>query len=216
MSSIMSNDDIFGDMSRSEEELMDLAGTEKISISQARAPIPPCGPMSPNERALVRDRMRAYELAHPGTYTGPMSMYRQFLSGDALTDAYNKMKDTAEVVDAAKRGDAFAATLLKATGTTLEKPADESGAAGGVVGMQKMLAGIGMAVRPSGRVDAATVDAINAVFAGWDDAPPKLRGGNLTGKQISSNLPSVERYLRMAIHGAQDFGDATRGWVSVD
>lgn len=132
----------------------------------------------------------------------------------ALESAWGTMKSTAEAVDAAKKGSTAAAMILKAAGYSPEKLIDdESGAAaGGVAGMQKMLAGIGMAVRPTGRVDQATVDALNAVFAGWDDAPPKLRGGALTAKQIASNLPAVARYLKLAIHGAQDFGDATRGW----
>lgn len=129
-----------------------------------------------------------------------------------IGSTYDKMKETAEVLDAAKKGDQLAAMILRSTGHLPEPGGDESGAAGtGVKGMQRMLAGIGMAVRPTGAVDRATVDAINAVFAGWDDAPPKLRGGNLTARQISSNLPAVSRYLKLAIHGAQDFGDATRG-----
>lgn len=189
-----------------DEELMDLAGTEKVDLRRARflAPLPPCGPMSPAASALVKARMRAYERAHPGTYRGP---YRQFLLGNA----YGKLVETAEVVDSAKKGDQLASLILKATGQTPGTD-DDSGAWPAVANMQKMLAGIGMAVRPTGRVDAATVDAINAVFAGWDDAPPKLRGGKLTQQQIERNLPAVSKYLHAAIHGAQDFGDATRGW----
>ena len=66
-------------------------------------------------------------------------------------------------------------------------------------------------MRTTGVVDEPTVDAINEIFSGWDDAPASLRGGNLTAKQIQSNLPLVQRYLRQAIGGAQAFGDASKG-----
>jgi len=88
-----------------------------------------------------------------------------------------------------------------------KKPASK---APGIKNLQRSLKSIGFEVRPTGTVDEATVSAVNSVFQGWDDAPPKLRAGNLTAAQISSNLPTVSKYLRKAIGEAQDFGDATK------
>lgn len=81
----------------------------------------------------------------------------------------------------------------------------------GVKNLQRSLQSIGMEVKPTGVVDAATVTAINEVFSGWDDAPPKLRTGNLTAKQISSNLPVVAKYLHQAISGSKSFEQLDEG-----
>ena len=80
----------------------------------------------------------------------------------------------------------------------------------GVKNLQRRLASVGLPVRQTGVVDEATVEAINGIFSGWDDAPEKLRGGNLTAGQISKNLPAVTKYVKLALGGAQNFGDATR------
>lgn len=95
------------------------------------------------------------------------------------------------------------------TGVTLKSSSGAEGGGGGIKRMQRELAGIGMPVKPTGKVDDATVDAINEIFHGWDDAPPLLKNGDLTARQISENLPFVEKYVKKAIGGAQEFGDAT-------
>lgn len=89
-----------------------------------------------------------------------------------------------------------------------EKPAGNRVA--GVKNLQRTLASIGMGVKTTGVVDEATVEAVNSVFNGWDDAPESLKGGNLTASQIAKNLPTVSKYLRLAVHGAQGFGDASK------
>lgn len=66
--------------------------------------------------------------------------------------------------------------------------------------MQKDLLKIGSdGVKPTGKLDEATVNAINGVFNGWDDAPKNLTSGNLTPAQISKNQNVVARYLHKAI-----------------
>lgn len=101
--------------------------------------------------------------------------------------------------------------LLRAHRVATAHPLSSSGAAGGgVKSMQRELAGIGMPVQVTGKVDAATVDAVNEIFHGWDDAPALLKSGDLTARQISANLPFVEKYVKKAIGGAQEFGDATK------
>lgn len=71
-----------------------------------------------------------------------------------------------------------------------------------VVSLQQHLRAMGMQVRPTGVLDKATVAAINAVFTGWDDAPPKLATGRLTAHQISMQLPVVAKLVSLAAHGA--------------
>lgn len=80
----------------------------------------------------------------------------------------------------------------------------------GVKNLQRRLASVGLPVKQTGVVDNATTNAINGIFAGWDDAPASLRGGNLTPGQISKNLPLVTKYVRKALGEAQQFGDATK------
>jgi len=80
----------------------------------------------------------------------------------------------------------------------------------GVKNLQRRLASVGLPVKQTGFVDEATRDAVNGIFAGWDDAPASLRGGNLTAGQISKNLPLVTKYVKLALGGAQNFGDATK------
>jgi hypothetical protein len=80
----------------------------------------------------------------------------------------------------------------------------------GVKNMQRSLSNIGMPVKLTGVIDQPTVEALNAVFQGWDDAPARLRTGTLTAREIQSMLPAVQHYLHKAIGEAKDFGDAAR------
>lgn len=81
----------------------------------------------------------------------------------------------------------------------------------GVGNIQRTLRSIGMQVPQTGALDAATVAAINSIFAGWDDAPPRLRTGELTAAQIAANLPMVSRYLKLATSGAKSFDELDEG-----
>jgi hypothetical protein len=73
--------------------------------------------------------------------------------------------------------------------------------------IQKDLMRIGTEVRPTGVVDQATVTAVNNVFNGWDDAPPALRGGDLTAGQITKNAKVVAKYLHKAVGETTTFAD---------
>jgi len=80
------------------------------------------------------------------------------------------------------------------------------GAAGGPIKIvQTYLARMGLPVRVSGVLDAATVNAINGIFDGWDDAPPKLRTGRLTKHEIAMQIGVVARYVKLAATGATSF-----------
>lgn len=70
--------------------------------------------------------------------------------------------------------------------------------------IQQTLQHIGLGVHVTGRLDQATVDAINGVLGGWDDAPPYLRTGKLSMHDIAAHLQDVSRYLRKAAGGAMN------------
>jgi hypothetical protein len=80
----------------------------------------------------------------------------------------------------------------------------------GVKSLQRRLASVGLPVKQTGVVDSATVQAVNGIFAGWDDAPANLSGGNLTAGQIAKNLGLVSKYVKKALGGAQNFGDSSK------
>lgn len=73
--------------------------------------------------------------------------------------------------------------------------------------IQRDLHKINPSVPINGKLDAVTVDAINAVFNGWDDAPPSLRTGKLTAQKIARNTGTVAKFVRLAIRGATTFAD---------
>lgn len=83
------------------------------------------------------------------------------------------------------------------------------GAAGGgpIRTIQVTLAKMGLPVHPTGVLDDATVQAVNGVFNGWDDAPPALRTGRLTKHDIARQLPVVVKYVRLAAGGAMVLPD---------
>lgn len=68
--------------------------------------------------------------------------------------------------------------------------------------IQQTLAHLGTGVQVTGRLDDATVQAINGVFSGWDDAPAYLRTGQLSQHDIARHLADVSKYLRLASSGA--------------
>jgi hypothetical protein len=68
--------------------------------------------------------------------------------------------------------------------------------------IQQTLQHLGTGVRLTGRLDQATVDAINGVLGGWDDAPPALRTGKLSQHDIAAHIRDVAKYLRLAAGGA--------------
>ncbi len=76
------------------------------------------------------------------------------------------------------------------------------GASPSVAALQRNLRAMGMPVRQTGVLDKATVASVNAIFAGWDDAPPALASGRLTAHQIAMKLPAVSHYVALAAHGA--------------
>lgn len=57
-------------------------------------------------------------------------------------------------------------------------------------------------MQPNGVLDDPTVVAINGVFEGSVDVPPKLATGKLTKHDIAANLPAVSRGLKVIVHGA--------------
>jgi hypothetical protein len=73
--------------------------------------------------------------------------------------------------------------------------------------IQLTLAKMGLPVHPTGVLDQPTVDAVNGVFNGWDDAPPDLRTGRLTAHDIARKLPVVTRLVKQAAGGALVFPD---------
>jgi hypothetical protein len=123
------------------------------------------------------------------------------------SETYERFKDAADILSAKKQGEDVASQILKAAALTDAMGATE---AAGVKRVQRALASVGMPVRTTGVVDQATVSALNNIFAGWQDAPPKLRAGGLTARDVKSMLPSVEKYLARAVGEAQKFGDATK------
>lgn len=88
----------------------------------------------------------------------------------------------------------------------LGTPLGGLGAAGGPIKtVQTYLAHMGLPVRPTGVLDAATVNAINGIFDGWDDAPAKLRTGRLTKHEIAAQIGVVAHYVKLAATGATSF-----------
>lgn len=75
-------------------------------------------------------------------------------------------------------------------------------AAGPIKSIQLDLKHLGIPLEPTGVLDDPTVTAINGVFAGSVDVPPKLATGNLTKHDIAKNLPVVSRSLKVIVHGA--------------
>ena len=75
-------------------------------------------------------------------------------------------------------------------------------AAGPIKSIQLDLQKIGLPVQPNGVLDDPTVVAINDVFDGSVDVPPKLATGKLTKHDIASNLPAVSHALKVIVHGA--------------
>jgi hypothetical protein len=73
--------------------------------------------------------------------------------------------------------------------------------------IQTDLKKIGALARINGVLDANTVNGVNQVLGGWDDAPPKLRTGKLSSHDIAANLPAVRKYLHAAVTGALVFHD---------
>lgn len=76
-----------------------------------------------------------------------------------------------------------------------------------VPGIQRTLASMGIPVRVTGVLDQQTVDAINGVFNGWDDAPPALRTGKLTQHDIARQIGLVSKLVKHAAGGALVFHD---------
>lgn len=77
------------------------------------------------------------------------------------------------------------------------------GAAGGPIkSIQIDLQKIGLPVQPTGVLDDPTVTAINGVFEGSVDVPPKLATGKLTKHDIASSLPVVAHALKVIVRGA--------------
>ena len=68
--------------------------------------------------------------------------------------------------------------------------------------IQQTLQHLGTGVQLTGRLDEATVKAINGVLGGWDDVPEYLRTGQLSQHDIARHLADVTKYLRLAAHGA--------------
>ncbi len=82
----------------------------------------------------------------------------------------------------------------------------ELGAAGGPIKtVQTHLARMGLPVRVTGVLDAATVNAVNGVFDGWDDLPKKLRTGRLTKHEIATQIGLVTHYVKLAATGATSY-----------
>lgn len=74
--------------------------------------------------------------------------------------------------------------------------------AGPIKSIQLDLQKIGMAVQPTGVLDDPTVVAINGVFNGSVDVPPKLATGALTKHDVAKNLPAVAHALKVIVSGA--------------
>lgn len=84
-------------------------------------------------------------------------------------------------------------------------------ASGPIRAIQLDLRKIGLPVQPTGTLDDATVQAINGVFNGSVDVPPRLATGNLTKHDIVANIVAVQRGLKVIVHGAQNFEDVSSG-----
>ena len=80
-------------------------------------------------------------------------------------------------------------------------------ASGPIKAIQLDLKKIGIPVQPTGVLDDSTVTAINGVFAGSVDVPPKLATGALTKHDIVANLPVVARSLKVIVYGAMVLPD---------
>lgn len=82
---------------------------------------------------------------------------------------------------------------------------------GPIKNIQLDLRKIGVPVNPTGTLDDATVQAINGIFAGSVDVPPKLATGALTKHDIAANIGAVSKALKVVVHGAQNFEDVSSG-----
>jgi hypothetical protein len=68
--------------------------------------------------------------------------------------------------------------------------------------LQKNLRAVGFSdIKVTGVLDAKTVAAINGIFGGWDDAPPKYKTGALTAAEIGKNLNTVVKLMKSAVGG---------------
>lgn len=85
--------------------------------------------------------------------------------------------------------------------------AGSQGEGSSIKAIQRDLERIGTGVKPTGKLDEATVRAINGVFGGWDDAPREMATGRLTASQISKNAPKVAKYIRRAVAQMTTFAD---------
>lgn len=74
-----------------------------------------------------------------------------------------------------------------------------------VKNIQANLRKMGMPVRMTGVIDQQTVAAVNGIFEGWDDVPPKLRTGRLTPRDVGKQLALVNKYVQRAATGATGF-----------
>lgn len=72
-----------------------------------------------------------------------------------------------------------------------------------ILSIQRNLHKINADVPVTGKLDAVTVAAVNSVFNGWDDAPPKLRTGTLSASDIASQARIVNKFLKKAIGESQ-------------
>jgi len=90
-------------------------------------------------------------------------------------------------------------------GFGITQAADFGAAGGPIKTVQVYLARMGLPVRATGVLDAATVNAINGIFDGWDDAPPRLRTGRLTKHEIATQIGVISRYVKLAATGATNF-----------
>lgn len=85
------------------------------------------------------------------------------------------------------------------------------GAAGPIRTIQVNLRKIGVPVKPSGVLDDATVQAVNQIFDGSVDVPPKLATGRLSKHDIVANIGAVIRALNVVVRGAQNFENVNAG-----
>lgn len=83
--------------------------------------------------------------------------------------------------------------------------------AGPIRAIQLDLKKIGIPVATTGSLDDATVQAINQIFNGSVDVPPRLATGNLSKRDIVANILAVSRALKIIVRGAQNFEDVSHG-----
>ena len=85
------------------------------------------------------------------------------------------------------------------------RAADFGAASSPIRSIQSTLRRMGLPVRVTGVIDPATVDGVNGVLGGWDDAPPRLASGRLTAPEIRKLAVLVDRYIKKAAGGATGF-----------